>query len=78
MLLWTLIDGAFAGYVAGRIGRRAPLQSAFMVALIWMGAMIGTGWDGVPPLFLALNVTTMLAGTIAGGAIPALRSTRGG
>lgn len=77
MLAWTLIDGAFAGYVAGRIGRRAPLPSALLVALTWMGLMIRSGWHGVPPWFLAMNVTVMVAGTIAGGALPALRFARG-
>jgi hypothetical protein len=76
MLVWTLCEGAFAGFVAARIGHRAPLPSAILVALTWMGLMIRSGWHGVPPWFLALNVTMMVAGTIAGGAIPALRSAR--
>jgi hypothetical protein len=76
MLAWTLIDGAFAGYVAARIGHRAPLPSALLVALAWMGLMIRSGWHTVPPWFLAMNVTMMVAGTMAGGAVPALRSAR--
>ncbi|MGH7552060.1 MAG: hypothetical protein ACREMQ_03430 [Longimicrobiales bacterium] len=69
MLLWTSIDGVFAGYVAARIGRRAPLQSALLVALTWIAVMIGSGWQSVPPWFLAANVTTMLAAATAGGAL---------
>ncbi|MGH7500221.1 MAG: permease prefix domain 2-containing transporter [Longimicrobiales bacterium] len=76
MLSWTLVDGAFAGYVAARIGRRAPLPSALLVGITWMGVMVWSGWAGVPPWFLAANVTTMIAGTIAGGVLCASRSVR--
>ena len=76
MVSWTLVDGAFAGYVAGRIGHRAPLPSALLVAVLWMAVMVRSGWHTVPPWFLALNVTMMVAGTIAGGTIPAVRRNR--
>lgn len=78
MLAWTLIDGAGAGYVAARIGRRAPLPSALLVALTWMGLMIRSGWHVVPSWFLAVNVIMMVSGVIAGGAVPASRSARPG
>ena len=74
MLVWTLLDGAFAGYVAARIGHRAPLPSVLLVALTWMGLMLRSGWEVVPPWFLALNVAMMVTGTIAGGVIPSLSS----
>jgi hypothetical protein len=77
MLLWTVMDGALAGYVAARIGRRAPIQSAALVALIWASLMIGSGWSSVPRWFLAVNVTLMLAGTITGGLLRTLRVVRG-
>jgi hypothetical protein len=76
MLIWTAVDGLFAGYVAAHVGRRAPLPSAMLVALTWMGLMLLSGWHTVPAWFLALNVTMMAAGTIAGGAMTALRSAR--
>ena len=67
MLCWTLIDGAFAGYVAARIGRRAPLPSALLLGGTLTGVMIWSGLNVAPPWFLAANVTTLIAGTIAGG-----------
>jgi hypothetical protein len=76
MLIWTLFDGCFAGYLAARIGRRAPLPSALLVAVTWMALKIGSGWDSVPPWFLALNVMMMVAGTIVGGTLPGLRPAR--
>lgn len=78
LLLWTLVDAAFAGYVAARIGRRAPLPSALLVGVVWVCVMILSGWQHVPRWFLALNVTMMMTGSVAGGAIPALRSARRG
>jgi hypothetical protein len=67
MLAWTLVSGLFAGYVAARIGRRAPIHSALLMAVAWAALMLRSGWPSVPPWFLALNVTTMVAATIAGG-----------
>jgi hypothetical protein len=77
-LLWTAVDGSFAGYVAARIGRKAPLPSTLLVAAVWIGLMLRSGWGVVPSWFLALNVTTMVAGTLAGGTIRVLRSARAG
>lgn len=74
MLLWTLVDGGLAGYVAARVGRRAPVQSAMLVAVFWASLMIGSGWSSVPRWFLAANVTMMLAATVAGGVLRAIRA----
>jgi hypothetical protein len=32
MLSWTLLDGVLCGYLAARIGRRAPVVSTLAVA----------------------------------------------
>lgn len=69
MLSWTLVNGAFAGYVAARIGRRAPLPSALLLGVTLPGLMIWSGLHMVPSWFLTANVTAMIAGTIAGGVV---------
>ena len=40
MLVWTLVDGVFGGYIAARIGRRAPLTSALALGAACAAFMI--------------------------------------
>ena len=37
---WTLCDGAVAGYIAARVGRRAPSASALSCAAFWGVVML--------------------------------------
>lgn len=73
MLVWTLVDGALAGYVAARIGRRAPLPSALALGVMWTGLMILAQGGAVPPWFRAANVVTLMAAMVAGAAFRACR-----
>lgn len=75
MLSWTLVDGAFAGYVAARLGRRAPLPSALSLGVAWMGLMILAQGHAVPLWFRAANAATLMAGMCAGGVIRACRAS---
>jgi hypothetical protein len=72
MLLWTLVDGTLAGYVAGRLGRRAPLASALALALIWGVAMILIQSASVPWWFRATNTVVIMTGMLGGGVLASL------
>jgi hypothetical protein len=69
MLLWTLINGAFGGYVAARLGRRAPLPSALSLGVMLTGMILLSAGDAIPLWFRAANAATMMAGTFAGAVI---------
>ncbi len=81
MLLWTVVDGVFGGYVAARLGRRAPLATALALAAAAAAVMaldaVMTPHRGALVLaFRALNVMAIVAGVVAGGALGAMRVTR--
>jgi hypothetical protein len=74
-LLWTMIGGALAGYVATQLGRRAPLPSALLIAATWSAVILlsAPGWP------LLVNVPTVLlltAGVLAGAMLGARRLAR--
>ena len=76
MLVWTLADGVFGGYVAARLGRRAPLTSALALAAAWMAIMVGvaTQSTGILLMFRILNTITIATGIILGGVLGATRA----
>jgi hypothetical protein len=71
MFLWTLVDGAAAGYIAARLGRRAPLPTVVVIAvgLGILGVLLQS--SAVPVWFRALNIAVMMTGALAGGIIRA-------
>ncbi len=73
MLLWTLTDGAFAGYVAARLSRRAPLPGVIALGVTWTVVMIVVQGHAVPLWFRSANVAIVMAGILAGGLIGACR-----
>ena len=79
MLLWTLIDGMFGGYVAARVGRRAPVTSALVLGLLTVAVMIIDAWgSGIVVVFRVLNATVFMTGIVAGGVLAATRGARAG
>ena len=66
MLAWTAADGVAAGYVAARLGRRAPLPSAVALGVTWIGVMVLTQGQAVPLWFRAANAATLLIALVAG------------
>lgn len=76
MLSWTLLDGAFAGYVAARLGRRAPLPAVLGLGVTWAIVMSTVQSPAVPLWFRSANLAMMLAGIVAGGLIGVFRVTR--
>ena len=72
-LIWTLVDGAFAGYVAAWLGRRAPLASALSLGFVWIVLMIVMQGRFVPLWFRAANTAAMAGGMFIGGVIRVCR-----
>ena len=71
MFLWTVVDGAAAGYIAARLGRRAPLPTVVVVAagLGLLGVLLQSA--AVPGWFRALNTAMVVTGVLSGGIIRA-------
>ena len=80
MLLWTVVDGMVGGYVAARVGRRAPLASALALAVVSAVIMVvedvlsPSSWIVLP--FRVLNVMAIVGGVLAGGMLSASRGAR--
>ena len=75
-LLWTMIGGALAGYLATQLGRRAPLPSALLIAATWSAVVLLRA-----PTFLIVNVLTVIllnAGVLTGAMLGLRRSTETG
>jgi len=74
MLVWTMLDGLFAGCVAARLGRRAPLATVLTVATA--GALVMIPVLAQQPLiallFRIVNLGTFAAGMLAGGVLATL------
>jgi hypothetical protein len=73
MLLWTLVDGIFAGFVAAWLSHRVPLQAALVVASLLTGAVFISGWNDVHHAFLIANATMIVTGVLGGATLHALR-----
>ena len=69
MLLWTVADGAFGGYVAARLARRAPMSSALALGAVSLAFMVvqTAQVDGIHIVFGALNTVALVSGIVAGG-----------
>jgi hypothetical protein len=75
MLLWTAVDGVTGGYVAARIGRRAPLQSAFALGVGMVGLMALERDHPAPSWFQAANAATLLAAVLVGAGLRVCSAT---
>jgi hypothetical protein len=72
-LLWTMIGGALAGYVATRLGRRAPLPSALLIGATWSAVILLRA-----PTLLIVNVFSVLlltAGVLTGAMLGVRRQS---
>jgi len=68
-LSWSLLDGVVAGYLAARLGRRAPLASVVALAAVWivvMTVLLSQG-PAVAIWFRVANAVVGVAGMFAGG-----------
>jgi hypothetical protein len=73
LLVWTASDGVVAGYVAARVGRRAPLASALVCAASWGAVMLWGNFivfHGSASLsYRVLNILAMIGGVAIGGLV---------
>jgi hypothetical protein len=75
LLLFALGEGALGGYVAARLGRRAPLPTMLSLGVVWATLIIvsnllagqSSSASPIPVWFRIANATTMMTGIIAGG-----------
>jgi hypothetical protein len=79
LVVWTSVDGAVAGFVAARVGRRAPLASAISCAAFWGVAMLWSNFIAlrapVPLSFRVFNTLALVGGVLIGGLIRSNRRT---
>ena len=81
MLLWTFVDGMFGGYVAARLGSRAPLTGALALGAAFGIFMLLTtillvDSSPIALAFRSLNIATLVAGIITGGVLVSARAPR--
>lgn len=84
MLSWTLLDGLLCGYLAARIGRRAPVVSTLVAAAWWaafgFGVSLVGGWMFAGSMgqmwYRAINPLVLGGGILIGGLWRAARSGR--
>jgi hypothetical protein len=75
ILLWTTIDGLFAGYVAAWVGRRAPLPSALAWALTLLTMMALAQDHPAPAWFRVVNAIVMVVAVLGGGMLRVVRAS---
>ena len=73
MLLWTLGDGVFGGYIAARFGKLAQLPGALALGCLLAAVIMIDGYD-VPLWFRIPNAAMCLGGAVAGGLFAAWRT----